>query len=52
MNEFGFTPEEEIAHRLLQTRMRNNPRLQKQVIKRIRRMQRAQGMAPSIKTKK
>ena len=49
---FGFDSAEAKAHRRLKAAMENNPGLQKQVIKRIRRHQRGLRMAPSLKTRR
>ena len=48
---YEFNDAEQQAHRRLQAAMASNPRLRKQVVKRIRRMQQSQGMSPTIKTR-
>ena len=52
LEQFGFDDGERAAFEQLQRAMNGNPALQKKVLKRIRRMERARGMAPSIKEKR
>ena len=52
LEQFGFDEVERAHFERLERAMYGNPTLQKKVLKRIRRMERARGMAPSIKEKR